>query len=378
MKKKEYIALDLVRGIAALLVLIGHLRSLLFINWDGSLSVFPLLFYSITSLGHQGVLVFFVLSGFLISRSVIYKMNDDGWYWSIYLKDRLTRLLVVIVPAVFLGVAFDIIGIYLFPESKVYLGEIGSSVITYVVLDSINFVNVISNLFFIPTNIIPVAGSNGSLWSISYEFWSYILFPLILITIKSNLLVYKTLCIFFIFSIMYILGEKGNYYFSIWMIGAVVGFISVNFSNRYVKIKNLSLIMFFLFISSVGFSTLDILENNVEDFFIAISFGLFILFHNDEYACRSPKVRVMAHRLSAVSFSMYAIHLPVLLLLISFFKIDERLDLNIFSFCLFLITVMITLCFCFCFCFWFCFERNTSRVRAILNRKRGGNYFEGT
>ena len=65
--------LDLVRGLSALLVMLGHLRSFLFLDF-GELhgaGVIAKLFYFCTGLGHQAVMVFFVLSGYFVGGSVL-------------------------------------------------------------------------------------------------------------------------------------------------------------------------------------------------------------------------------------------------------------------------------------------------------------------
>src|ERR1035441_502485 len=41
------------------------------------------------------------------------------------------------------------------------------------------------NLFFLQSVVSPVFGSNGPLWSLSYEFWYYILFPVLMIAATS-------------------------------------------------------------------------------------------------------------------------------------------------------------------------------------------------
>lgn len=43
MKKEKYYLLDLIRGTAALLVVMGHLRSLMFGSWDGG-GIFKFIF----------------------------------------------------------------------------------------------------------------------------------------------------------------------------------------------------------------------------------------------------------------------------------------------------------------------------------------------
>jgi hypothetical protein len=60
--------LDCLRGLAALLVVVEHLRAFLFVPFPQVVSpgVITKAFYLVTGLGHQAVMIFFVLSGFLV------------------------------------------------------------------------------------------------------------------------------------------------------------------------------------------------------------------------------------------------------------------------------------------------------------------------
>ncbi|MHC5614473.1 MAG: acyltransferase family protein [Nostoc sp.] len=86
--------LDLLRGLASLLVFIGHLKFLLFLEYSevSNPNFFIKRFNSLTGLGHQCVIIFFVLSGFFISASVLRTIQQKRWSWINYLVTRLTRL----------------------------------------------------------------------------------------------------------------------------------------------------------------------------------------------------------------------------------------------------------------------------------------------
>ena len=124
------VSLDLIRGLAALLVCAGHLRAFVFVNWSEveSPKFATKIFYFITGLGHQSVVVFFVLSGFLVGGSVMDEYFRRKWCWKRYLINRLVRLWVVLIPALGLTFFWDIIGgsffgADLFLERKVMQGS---------------------------------------------------------------------------------------------------------------------------------------------------------------------------------------------------------------------------------------------------------------
>ena len=65
--------LDLVRGVAALAVMLGHLRNLFFVDSyeiRGYPNLLIKIIYLATGFGHEAVMIFFVLSGFLVGGSV--------------------------------------------------------------------------------------------------------------------------------------------------------------------------------------------------------------------------------------------------------------------------------------------------------------------
>src|SRR5450432_1788095 len=113
--RHKYIWLDLIRGLAALEVLMQHLRTLVFQNyWDGPTSFFKKIFYFITGFSHESVIVFFVLSGFLITGSIV-NARKKGTFSSLnYGLDRLVRLWIVLIPGLVLTLIVDRAGIHWF------------------------------------------------------------------------------------------------------------------------------------------------------------------------------------------------------------------------------------------------------------------------
>lgn len=176
----HYFVFDILRGISALLVCANHLRSALLTNF-GSLThsnVFDRLFYFATSLGHQSVIVFFVISSFLIGGAII--KNKHSFKPGSYSVNRLTRLYTVLIPALLLTAAIDFFLSKTHPEA---LGQYymqwssGPTIENY----SNSFLTFIGNLFFLQNIFVSTYGTNSPLWSLSYEFWYYVTFPLFLI-----------------------------------------------------------------------------------------------------------------------------------------------------------------------------------------------------
>lgn len=177
------VSLDLVRGLAALAVAAGHLRNFMFDGADRDSSLAWKLFAVASSQAGNAVIVFFVLSGYLIGRHVAARFRSGRWSWSGYAIDRLTRLWVVLVPALVLTVALDWIGTHVL-AGDLYLGRADPGLYGSVpdvrhFAENHSLPTFFGNLFFVQNGIlVNVYGVNGPLWSLANEFWYYVLFPL--------------------------------------------------------------------------------------------------------------------------------------------------------------------------------------------------------
>lgn len=143
--------LDLIRVAAALVVYLTH--SGLIIDDKVPLGTY----------GHSAVVVFFVLSGYVVAFVVDQKERD----WRTYAASRLSRVYSVVVPALIVTVLADAIGrahdttLYTYPWDQF-------AVRTTAALAMLN------EFWFIA--ITPY--SNVPYWSIAYESWFYLLFGL--------------------------------------------------------------------------------------------------------------------------------------------------------------------------------------------------------
>ena len=182
------VLLDLLRGLAAVLVLVDHGRNMLFVDYPMLTGGHPMLAavpYLLTSAGHAAVVVFFVLSGYLVGGSVFRAVDRGRWSWKDYLLHRLVRLWIVLLPGLLLCVAWDRLGMHLHRAPLLYGGGNGNH-LTAAVLARLSPRIFLGNLFFLGGLHVPTLGSDGALWSLAFEFWYYLLFPLGLLLLRRK------------------------------------------------------------------------------------------------------------------------------------------------------------------------------------------------
>jgi peptidoglycan/LPS O-acetylase OafA/YrhL len=218
--------LDLVRGLAAVAVMVSHLRALFFVPFGevGSRNVLVILPYFLTSLGHQAVVVFFVLSGYFISRSVLRTVGTEDWSWREYLLRRSVRLYLVLIPALLLGGLLDLAGPAMFGTDGPYGAGPGYQfIITAPVADRVSWSIGAANAAFLQWILAPTFGSNGALWSLYYEFWFYMMFPCLALSVMPRIAWWRRVAFTgLLVAIAAFIGVKVASYFLVWLLGTAV------------------------------------------------------------------------------------------------------------------------------------------------------------
>ena len=162
--------LDVVRCVAALAVFLEHVASYPFSRTTPT-STHPLLaFFGIY--GNSAVIVFFVLSGYVIAY-VVGTRERTAWAYS---ANRISRLYSVVLPALVLTFAFDALGQWLNP---------GFYSIRTVLWKPASWEGYLSSLFFVNEFQVfdlsgAVPGTNAPFWSLSFEATYYIVAGLVL------------------------------------------------------------------------------------------------------------------------------------------------------------------------------------------------------
>jgi len=150
--------LDVLRVFAALAVLVGHWAHIKFTRGD-------YYFFREWTIGPDAVVVFFVLSGLVIAFTA--ERDDDLGQFAF---NRLSRLLSVVFPAILLTMAFDAWGQYL--RADLYYEPFYEPISLWqALLRGLSFTNEWRAVF----DRVRI-GSNGALWSLSFEAVYYALF----------------------------------------------------------------------------------------------------------------------------------------------------------------------------------------------------------
>lgn len=154
--KQHFYWLDLLRFVAAFLVVAQHTRTLLFpkiydIPSEGLLQQGGyFVFYLVTRFAHYWVLLFFVLSGFLVGGKAIDNISKKTFDVRNYFIDRFVRIMLPLITAlIVIFICNTIMGIQNQP------------------LELIGNLLSLQGIFVKPVS--------GPLWSLSYEVWLYIL-----------------------------------------------------------------------------------------------------------------------------------------------------------------------------------------------------------
>lgn len=190
MNKSFSIYLDLVRFVAACLVYLYHSNQRWLVTEKLPASHF----------GHSSVVVFFVLSGYVIA----YVTHEKERHWIDYVASRTSRLYSVALPAVFLTLLLDFVGrrfdpsIYAYPFDQFVLRSVASLAL----MNEWWFVSITSF-------------SNVPYWSICYEGWYYVAFGAVMfLPRRSGLVVVAMLALF--------LGPKIVLLAPIWWAGVLL------------------------------------------------------------------------------------------------------------------------------------------------------------
>jgi peptidoglycan/LPS O-acetylase OafA/YrhL len=305
--------LDLSRWVAAFLVVIEHLRSLLFVSYDTGATAGGLWkgFYFATGFGHSAVMVFFVMSGFLVGGKALESFSRERFSWKQYAVNRVSRLYAVYLLALILGALLDYLGYH-------YLNRFGLYDRTFpgriAVVNQDFHANLTpsifgANLAMCQTILVPFLGSNGPLWSLANEFWYYLAGPLLFVLLFSRFTRFKWIPLLGLVLVVWFLPMHILLYFGVWLLGAALFFVN----DRPLLPLWLTTPLFLLCFSLSRLQWVRV--PLAGEFLIGISFAL-MLNSTATRVWRLPGHNV-SQKAAAFSYSVYLCHFPFLVFILS-------------------------------------------------------------
>jgi peptidoglycan/LPS O-acetylase OafA/YrhL len=158
----------------------------------------------------------------------------------------------------------------------------------------------------------PVWGTNGPLWSLKYEWWFFMFYPIILFFRTKNILfALIMLLLFFILSLLQLFPIKLLndifYYMILWWLGSLLA--DVYIGNIKIKIKYLTILSMFIIV--------PLFFNKFYDYIVSLGLtGILALFlylkqNNSSILNYLDKISF----LGSFSYTLYIIHFPILVFL---------------------------------------------------------------
>ena len=310
-----------IRGLAALYVLIGHARWLLWEGYREGYLLHPQSYNQASKIlvsllaffgkGHVAVILFFVLSGFVIHYSII-KREKNKLDILDYFKRRFLRIYPPLLFCMLLTLVLDLTGKYIYGYS-IYFQSTPVPLINENIISNLNWITAIGNLLMVQGIYTHVWGTNGPLWSLMYEWWFYMLYPCIFYLYKKNrYLSYSVVWLLFIIASNGLFDNKlasavFNYLLC-WSLGALLADVLLERISLHWFIVPLVICLIELCIKGDSPVIIDTLTGFV---FTALLFALLKF-----------KVLFSLHRvfdwfnlLGDYSYTLYVIHLPILVMI---------------------------------------------------------------
>lgn len=339
------IALDALRAIAAMTVAFEHVRGQMFIPWfavdPSQKNALTSAFFLVTRMGHEAVMVFFVLSGYLVGGPLIERTRSGGLQPINYFVDRFCRIFIPLIPACVLAalVGHLVTGVHESP------------------------VNILVSALALNDIIAPTSQYNPPLWSVSFEVWFYILAGFLAIAIGKQ----RSLLGYFGVAIATLVFTRLDAVFILfWVTGALTYSLRDKFERWEWFLLGLILAIVFAAVFETNKASGDVLNKAQVVYaqaIMCVGVSLMLPYLCTEGVNRSLRpFEWLAINLAKFSYSMYLFHFPLLMIIMHYFTPMEVLGPREILTYLAVTIVMIALTWPF----YFVFERRTGAIRKYL------------
>lgn len=369
---------NMLRWLSALLVLVAHSRYLILVNFKDveiHKNIFLKGLYFVTGFGHEAVVLFFVISGFLVGGISMQRWSIKADYRK-YLIDRFSRIYVVLVPALIVGAFFDYFGLNFFNGAELYTNsaKYHTNSLSSVISEKFTLMAFVGNLLMLQGKFTSTFGSNNPLWSLSYEWWYYMLFMLVYSFFKDN----KKIWVVPIALIVMIVPVKTVIWGSIWVLGLMVIPVSrIMQGHKYAALVFGLLFLGVMFASRLSHNVDNAVNREslfveyLRDAVLGVGCALFLA-----SICtikREIPFSDLNQKLADFSYSTYLFHFPILIFAVSFlyqnFGVEFQRQPDVYG-CIYFVGLSLVI-YIFTYVAYLLFEKRTGVLRNRISKMAG-------
>jgi peptidoglycan/LPS O-acetylase OafA/YrhL len=361
---------------AAFLVAAHHVRHIVLADASNVSLGGPLVksFYFMTGLGSQAVMVFFVVSGYLVGGTAIARFRSRGFDVASYAANRTSRIYTVLVPALIVGGALDFAGLHAFNGSGLYTNGAPDEPITglFSIVGKLDVGTFLANLFMLENVVTPALGTNLPLWSLGYEWWYYCLFGGAMILATSRIVVRRTVAAIALVVMCAFLPREMLAWALIWGVG--VGAALYGSSSRWKPAPWLGYCVLGAVLVAIKLTEHTSVVAHRDSIYgvfgraaaVALAYAFLLL----AYLEPGPPLPMAAtnERLAKFSYTLYLVHVPMIVFCVCF--LHDRFGLAFLRNPTFAgvgyFTGLLAFVTAYAFLFSHVTERHTARVRAAL------------
>lgn len=268
---------------------------------DPSLAYQMLAFF--TGFAHQAVVVFFLLSGWLVGGSLLNKLGERGAFIS-YTIDRFTRLWLVLIPAFLLTLLIGIL-----------THEVNPAQVDFAHGNEYSVVSFAGNLFGLQDMAVGRYGGNFALWSLANEFWYYVLFPLCVLGFASRTMPLRLAALAAAIVLCCVLASSLVLYFTIWLLGVLFSRLRIDMNGAARGMLVLVLLAVSVYFRLIGSNDLLTEESFWQD--LAFSVLFMTLLASLQFRADASRLFIRALKrtgdvFAPFSFTLYVIHVPLI------------------------------------------------------------------
>ncbi|GAA5014780.1 hypothetical protein GCM10023206_25210 [Acinetobacter puyangensis] len=304
--------LDSLRGLSAIIVLFSHC-------FQAFIGPLDLSLYSLVRLlGQAAVMMFFVLSGYLIGHSIQKNIYiHQQFQLKSYFRQRCKRILPPFIFALLLvTVLYHLAPDFFYSGTHQILPQQGMMIRENITIDP---TELIGSVLFLNGFLTNTLSANAPLWSLSYEVWFYVL--------AACLALYHRIGAILLFigliSILSLLNLQFFLYFCVWLLAFAFSFPAVYQNLNLDLLQPLKISFFSLaaLIAIFDFYQFQIIEHTLV--YRADNFSSFNVCVGIALSCWLLQLRlnikhvkpVFAHAAS-YSYTLYVTHFPILLFIL--------------------------------------------------------------